>query len=237
MRYAVRLIVRNPGFAGIVVLTLALGIGTNTAIFSVLDAVRLRDLPVRAPDRLHAVRIGSHGPSGNFTSRYSDLSYAQWEQIEHRQQAFTPIVAKDVHVELCPVRRSSDVAVDGGHQSDPRVGRVGRSLDRCRVRAACDPDPATAASLLYGLQPNDPATLAAAVITLLVIGLASAYLPARRAATLDPLTALRQEWFSVPVHRKVRLKPDATERQVRLNGYLPSRSATRVDPLTALRWE
>ena len=51
----------------------------------------------------------------------------------------------------------------------------------------------TAASLLYGLQPNDPLTLATAVITLLVIGLASAYVPARRAATLDPLTALRQE--------------------------------------------
>ena len=51
----------------------------------------------------------------------------------------------------------------------------------------------TAESLLYGLQPNDPLTLAAAVITLLVIGLASAYVPARRAAAVDPLTALRQE--------------------------------------------
>ena len=84
---------RNPGFTGIVVLTLALGIGANTAIFSVIDAVRLRDLPVRAPDRLHAVRIGSHAPPGNFTSRYSDLSYAQWEQTERRQQAFTRIAA------------------------------------------------------------------------------------------------------------------------------------------------
>ncbi len=93
VRYAVRLVVRNPGFTGIIVLTLALGIGANTAIFSVIDAVRLRDLPVRAPDRLHAVRIGSHAPSGNFTSRYSDLSYAQWEQIERRQQAFTRIAA------------------------------------------------------------------------------------------------------------------------------------------------
>ena len=51
----------------------------------------------------------------------------------------------------------------------------------------------TAANLLYGLQPNDPLTLATAVITLLVIGLASAYVPARRAAALDPLTALRLE--------------------------------------------
>ena len=93
VRYGVRLVVRNPGFTGIIVLTLALGIGANTAIFSVIDAVRLRSLPVRAPDDLYAVRIGSHGPNGNFTSRYSDLSYAQWEQIERRQQAFTFIAA------------------------------------------------------------------------------------------------------------------------------------------------
>ncbi len=93
VRYACRLVARNPGFSGIIVLTLALGIGANTAIFSVIDAVRLRNLPVRAPDELRAVQIGGDGPSGNFTSRYSDLSYAQWEQIERRQQAFTLIAA------------------------------------------------------------------------------------------------------------------------------------------------
>jgi ABC-type antimicrobial peptide transport system permease subunit len=50
-----------------------------------------------------------------------------------------------------------------------------------------------AANLLYGLQPSDPSTLASAVLVLLLIGLASAYLPARRAASVDPLAALRQE--------------------------------------------
>jgi predicted permease len=61
VRYAVRLLIRKPGFAAVAILTLALGIGATTAIFTVVYAVLLRPLPFRDADRLVRVRIiGSH---------------------------------------------------------------------------------------------------------------------------------------------------------------------------------
>ncbi|MFY9727926.1 MAG: ABC transporter permease [Bryobacteraceae bacterium] len=55
VRYAVRVLARNPGFAAVAILTLALGIGGNTAIFTIFDGVLLRPLPFREPQRLAAI--------------------------------------------------------------------------------------------------------------------------------------------------------------------------------------
>ena len=62
-RYGLRMLVKNPGFTAVVVLSLALGIGANTAIFSLIDAVMLTTLPVRDPGRL--VLLNRTGRTGS----------------------------------------------------------------------------------------------------------------------------------------------------------------------------
>ena len=56
IRLAIRMLAKNPGFTAVAILTLAIGIGANTAIFSLIDAVMLRMLPVPRPDELRLVR-------------------------------------------------------------------------------------------------------------------------------------------------------------------------------------
>src|SRR5579872_3910334 len=66
LRYTARTLRRSPGFLAIAVLSLALGIGANTAIFSLIDALMLRSLPVQDPDRLvQIVRLGPDGRPWN----------------------------------------------------------------------------------------------------------------------------------------------------------------------------
>ena len=52
LRYGLQVLVKNPGFAAIAVLTIAIGVGANTALFSVVDAVLLKKLPVKDPNQL-----------------------------------------------------------------------------------------------------------------------------------------------------------------------------------------
>jgi putative ABC transport system permease protein len=94
LRFGARLLRFNPVFAGAAILSLALGIGANTAIFQLLDAVRLRTLPVKNPQEIARVAIEQRGGrSGDFTSRYSDLTYALWVEIHAQQQGFSNIFA------------------------------------------------------------------------------------------------------------------------------------------------
>jgi putative ABC transport system permease protein len=94
LRFGFRLLRFNPIFAITAILSLALGIGANTAIFQLLDAVRLRTLPVHNPQEIARVAIdGRHGASGTFSSRYPDLTYALWEQIRAQQEGFSSMFA------------------------------------------------------------------------------------------------------------------------------------------------
>jgi putative ABC transport system permease protein len=92
LKFGARLLRFNPSFAATAVLSLALGIGANTAIFELLNAVRLRTLPVKHPEQLAKITIDQrNGASGNFTSRYSDLTYGQWQLIRDQQQGFSSV--------------------------------------------------------------------------------------------------------------------------------------------------
>ncbi|MBV8729409.1 MAG: ABC transporter permease, partial [Acidobacteriia bacterium] len=93
-RYGARQLRHNPGFALVAVLSLALGIGANTAIFQLVDAVRLRSLPVRAPEELSLIALPEGAMrDGWFTGRSSRLTYALWDEIRKRQQAFSGTLA------------------------------------------------------------------------------------------------------------------------------------------------
>src|SRR5213080_3358831 len=82
--FALRQLRRSPGFTAVAVLTLALGIGANTAIFSLIDAVMLRMLPVQKAEEL--VEIVRHDPRWGEQAYYTN---PLWEQVRDRQDVFS----------------------------------------------------------------------------------------------------------------------------------------------------
>ena len=94
VRYAVRSLRSTPGFTTVAILSLVLGIGANTTIFQLLDAVRLRSLPVPNPQELAVIKFaeGKH-MRGRFNGPFSYSTYPQFEQIKAQQQAFSGVFA------------------------------------------------------------------------------------------------------------------------------------------------
>jgi predicted permease len=93
-RYALRGFAKSPGFTFVAILTLALGIGANTAVFQLLDAVRLRSLPIQAPQELAELRIagGYHGFGIN-DSPYAQFTIPMWQEVRRNHDAFAGVFA------------------------------------------------------------------------------------------------------------------------------------------------
>ncbi|HKW97060.1 MAG TPA: ABC transporter permease [Bryobacteraceae bacterium] len=93
IRFSLRVLRKSPVFTVAAVCTLALGIGANTAIFALLDAVRLRSLPVPDPQQLARIQfIGGNRGFGVSNDSYN-LSYPLFEEIRRNQRAFSGVFA------------------------------------------------------------------------------------------------------------------------------------------------
>lgn len=144
LRYGVRTLRRTPLFATVAVISLAVGIGANTAIFSVVDGVLLRPLPVPEPDRLMRVGVHDHG-----RERPSSFSVADLRAVE-AARSFASVGAV--------YREGSGIALTGGQQAETIPG----SWITAGVLAAVGVPPA----LGRGIQPEEDEAGAARVVVL-----------------------------------------------------------------------
>jgi hypothetical protein len=130
---------RRPSFAAIVAITLALGVGANAAVFSVLNAVLLHGAPYREPDRLVAIDE-NNVPGG---ARYSDVAAAEYLDWTTATRSFEGIATAG--------QRSFTYAEGSGARPNSRSSRIRQLLRRvgCRSRARTNvPGPEkTAASI------------------------------------------------------------------------------------------
>src|SRR5215470_8649429 len=86
IRYGIRALVKSPAFTVVTLLSLALGIGANVAIFQLVNAVRLRSLPVDGAETLASIRIHERkGATGSFTGPNPDLTFAIFEELRDQQ--------------------------------------------------------------------------------------------------------------------------------------------------------
>jgi predicted permease len=137
IRYAVRQLRKSPGFTTVAVLTLALGIGANTAIFTVVNALLLKMLPVKDPQQLIAVGDPTD-PNGrsNGTPRTDIFSYPLYKELKDRNAVFTGLsaAASDHHIEVrsaqgqTPEEKVTGRMVSGNYFTvlglEPAVGRL-----------------------------------------------------------------------------------------------------------------
>ena len=113
LRYAIRTLRKSPGFTAAVVLTLALGIGANTAIFTLIDAVMLKSLPVANPRQLYrlgdnnscCVMVGTQN-GGSFVL----YSYALYEKLRDHTPEFSELAAFEPWTSDLSVRRNGSAA-------------------------------------------------------------------------------------------------------------------------------
>ena len=129
IRFGVRMLRKSPAFTAVAILTLALGIGANTAIFSLMDTVMLRLLPVQRPEELVQVGSMTHGFGRSPRTSYTNPI---WEALRNHQDIFAGVFAwANDEFNLAPIGAAQNVRgvyVSGGYFSilgiRPATGRL-----------------------------------------------------------------------------------------------------------------
>ena len=133
LRFAVRLLVKNPSFTVVAIFTLALGIGANTAIFSVVNAVLLRPLPYPHPGQLVLLRERLARPSGFESGSVSYMNYLDWRAAQRSFTDLALVRREGVNVSnadtSAPPERLGAARITANYLSILQVApRIGRDL-------------------------------------------------------------------------------------------------------------
>ena len=165
IRYGFRALLKRPGATVVALITLALGIGVNTAIFSAVNSILLRPLPLKDPERLVSVweqglRLGLH---------QNEVAPANFFDLRNQNQVFEGLGAHG----------PQDLNLTG----DGEPERLNGELVTTNVFS----------DMLYGVTARDPLTFIGVPALLLVVAFLACYIPARRATKIDPMIALRYE--------------------------------------------
>jgi len=133
MRYAARAFVKNKGFTAAAVATLALGIGANTAIFSLMDAIIVRELPVHRPGELAIVRIQERGSSpGTYVTN------AIWEGVRDHQDVFVSVFASSLPWRFDFTQGETRLDIEGVMVSGDYFATLGITPAAGRLLSAAD---------------------------------------------------------------------------------------------------
>jgi putative ABC transport system permease protein len=187
IRFGIRMLMKNPGFTIIGVLALALGIGANTAIFSVVNTLVLRSLDYDKPEQLLTV-WASYPEKGVATGYISYPNLSDWRE---QQTCFEHLAAfRNTTHALTGLDEAE--RIQGGRASEDFFAllRVQPQAGRLPVAEDFAPGAARVAVVSHAFWVRQFAAIPA---ILAGVALAACFVPARRAMRVDPMIALRHE--------------------------------------------